>query len=50
MLTNLTVVSILQYICVPNHHKYVLHLHNVICQLNLKAGGKKNDVLTFING
>jgi len=41
VLTNPTVVIILQYINDQINTLYILNLHNVICQLYLKEGGKQ---------
>lgn len=41
VLTNLTVVIILQYIFVSNHHVVHLKLTCIICQLSLTKAGKK---------
>ena len=41
MLTNPTVVIILQYINDQINTLYILNLHHVICQLYLKEAGKQ---------
>lgn len=45
--TNLTVVNILKYIHVSDHHTYTLHLHNIICYLYLDKAGEKQKYLIW---
>lgn len=41
MLTKLTVVIVLQYIHIAIMKLYTLNIHNIICQLYLKKGRRK---------